>query len=183
MGEDGRSRSGSLCHPTLETPNFLTFLPGTAGEFGGKMSDLVASMHWARSAKSWQCKCASNSFGIPPTFETLYIAESATGISIMALYSSLEKHLLESHSDSFKNKGYRYPVHDCSPCVLSECQTIDSSNSDFEFNFNGSWTSVEVKEKNCKRRARLWMSHLKKNVWTKAGILSQRPQRLQPLEI
>ena len=73
----------------------------------------------------------------------------------MALYSPLEKHLLESHSDCFKNKGYRYPVHDCSPCVLSECQTIDSSNSDFEFNFNGSSTSVEVKEKNCKRRARL----------------------------
>lgn len=61
-----------------------------------ELSDIYCSVGWRHwGAKSWQCKSASNLFGIPPTLEILFLAESVTGILIM------EKHLLESHSDSF----------------------------------------------------------------------------------
>ena len=61
------------------------------------LSDIYCSVGWRHwGAKSWQCKSASNLFGIPPTLEILFIAERLTGILKMA--SLLWRSICWSHT-------------------------------------------------------------------------------------
>ena len=101
------------------------------------LSDIYCSVGWRHwGAKSWQCKSASNLFGIPPHVGNPFYCGKVDRYFENGV-TSLEKHLLESHSDSFSLIGaiaiLCVPYH--SHRDPSEFQTIDPSYSDFEFNF------------------------------------------------